>query len=138
MVMTPVEAQEVLQAYGAVLAERAVIGSTRDVRSLPYAESRIKEALQFTMRTTSDSAMREHLKVAYVSLAEFQELTDKEVNALQNLNRTLAKNPDELTIEELRREAKTRVNFADKTIEIQRKSAVEAEALASGLKASGL
>ena len=135
--MTPVEAQRIVQDYGAVLEERTAMGVIRDINSLPRPKVQIKEALIFALRATADRLMREHLKVAYISLADFQELSDGQVKALQGWNSIFAKKPQEMTLEELRNEAIAGSKVADKAVAIQEKSAAEAQALALERRAAG-
>lgn len=76
--------------YGAVLAEPSGLGVVRDLSSLPHPKSDIKAALKIALGTTKDATMHEHLKVAYVSLADFQELTEIELRALHLWNSALS------------------------------------------------
>ena len=96
--MTPLEAQRIVQDYGAVLEERKAMGVIRDINSLPRPKAHVMEALQFALRATSDRLMREHLKVAYISLADFQELTDEQVKTLRGWNSIFAKKTREMKI----------------------------------------
>lgn len=64
----------VVQAYGKILETSAPLpGTVADSKKLPYPKQRIKEAIVAALRTTSDSHMKEQLKVAYVRLADWQE-----------------------------------------------------------------
>jgi hypothetical protein len=76
--MKPNEVEGIVHAYGAVLQETTATGVIRDIRSLPYSKYQIKEALQYALRITSDPSIREHLKAAYISLSDFQELSDEQ------------------------------------------------------------
>jgi len=67
-------AVRIIQEYGAVMEhDSPVPGCVADVSKLPYAKSRIKEALKIGLRATSDAQMREILKVGYLRLADWQE-----------------------------------------------------------------
>jgi len=84
--MTPTEAREVIQEYGAVLEERTALGTIRDINSLPYSKDRVKEALLYALRVTIDPSMRERLRSAYVLLADFQQLSNEKIASLRNWN----------------------------------------------------
>jgi hypothetical protein len=88
--MQPTEAQRIVQAYGDVLAENTATGVVRDINSLPHSKDQIKTALRFALKVTSDPAMRGHFKAAYISLADFQPLSDEEIQLLQKWNKVLA------------------------------------------------
>ncbi len=75
--MRPEDVQEILNAYGAVLAEPTALGVLRDIRSLPYPKVEIKHALVVALSVTTDPGVREHLKASYVMLADFQQLSDR-------------------------------------------------------------
>ncbi len=86
--MQPADVEEIVTAYGAVLAEPTALG-VREVRSLPYSKNEIKTALKIALSVTADADMRDGLKVAYVTLADFQPLTEREIRALQLWNDAL-------------------------------------------------
>jgi len=72
--MTPEVAEKIVQDYGAVVGSSAPApGCVADVRNLPHSKERIKQALVFALRLTKEPQMREHLKVGYMSLADWQE-----------------------------------------------------------------
>jgi hypothetical protein len=52
----------------------------------------IKTALKFALSVTTDPAMRDQLKTGYISLGDFQELSDREIRALQLWNNALSRN----------------------------------------------
>ena len=71
--MSPETAQNIVQDYGAVLGSSAPApGCVADVRNLPHSKERIKQALVFALRVTKEPQIREQLKVAYISLADWQ------------------------------------------------------------------
>jgi hypothetical protein len=73
-VLSNAEVEAVINAYGGVLAEgKAGSGIIVDSKALPYPKSTIRAALQIALRDSADVQMKEFLKVAYVSLADFQE-----------------------------------------------------------------
>lgn len=81
--MRPEQVEEIITAYGAVLAKRSPLGIVRDIRSLPYPKPQIKEALKIALALTVDADMRQQLKIGFISLADFQPLSNSEVDALQ-------------------------------------------------------
>jgi len=89
--MRPTDVEEIVTAYGAALAEPTALGIVRDVRSLPRSKEDIKTALKTALEVTADVAMRESLKAGYISLADFQQLSDNEVRALQLWNSALSR-----------------------------------------------
>jgi hypothetical protein len=59
--------------FGEVLATRSPVpGSVADVTELPYPKDEIKRAILVMLAATTDTPLREHLKFAYVSLADWQ------------------------------------------------------------------
>ena len=129
------DVEMIVNAYGAVLAEGTAIGNVRDINSLPYSKDEIKRALKFALNVTTDKGMRESLRTGYVSLADFQQLSDAEVRALQEWNNALAQSQtsalDQLTI------AKTVSAAAGDVTAIQRRIAAEAESLMEELRGAG-
>ena len=80
--------------------------------------------------------MRDHLKAAYISLGDFQQLSDKEVRALQLWNNALSKSVSAAD-PELTDATRTRSSEGDLVIEVQRRVADEAGALLQELKKAG-
>lgn len=65
---------EILQSYGKILETAAPApGTVADVNKLPYTKQQIKKAIIAALRSTGDSQMKEHLKVAYIVLSNWQE-----------------------------------------------------------------
>ena len=59
-----------MNAYGAVLAKPSELGVVRDQRSLPYSKKdSIKHRSFIALKETTDVALKEQLKVGYISLA---------------------------------------------------------------------
>ena len=58
--------------FGEILARGPVPGSVADVRSLPYPKEEIKRSIIQILATATDPQLREHLKFAHVSLADWQ------------------------------------------------------------------
>jgi hypothetical protein len=81
-------AQKVAEAYGAILSQEGLMA--RDVKELPYSKEAIKTSLRALMAANLDPDLREHLAVAYVSLATFQNLTATEMAWLQNWHQIYA------------------------------------------------
>jgi hypothetical protein len=69
-----VPAKEIVAAFGEVL-EKHDPGPTAvaDVKLLPYPKDDIKRAILAVLTATADMRLREYLKVAYLSLAHWQE-----------------------------------------------------------------
>ena len=66
-------ANVVVADFGEVLATRAPVpGTVADVTGLPYPKEQIKRSIVIMLAATTDSQLREHLKFAYVSLANWQ------------------------------------------------------------------
>jgi hypothetical protein len=136
--MTPTEAREVIQNYGAVLEERTALGTIRDINSLPYSKDRIKEALLYALRVTLDSSMRERLRSAYILLADFQQLSNEQITSLRNWNKTTTMGrKSAITLDELREEARELAQEGEQAIIIQDKCAAEMESLLLELKSAG-
>jgi hypothetical protein len=135
--MRAADVGEIIGAYGAVLAETAAFGLIRDINTLPYLKTDIKEALKLALSVTADATMREQLKVAYISLADFQWLTEGETHALQLWNSALSKHATatgDLELDELGEVVSAE---ADVVIAVQQRVADESHSLAQELKAAG-
>jgi hypothetical protein len=59
---------KVVADYGDVLAKPSDLGLVRDINSLPHLKSEIRAALKAVLAVTTNATMREHLKIAYISL----------------------------------------------------------------------
>ena len=129
------DVEMIVNAYGAVLAEGTAIGLVRDINSLPYSKDEIKRALKFALNVTTDKGMQERLRTGYVSLADFQQLSDAEVRALQEWNNALAQSQTS-ALDQLRI-AKTVSAAAGDVTAIQRRIAAEAESLMEELRGAG-
>jgi hypothetical protein len=64
-----------------VLAKPSDLGLVRDINSLPHLKSEIRAALKAVLAVTTNAT-----KIAYVSLAEFQTLSHREMLALRAWN----------------------------------------------------
>lgn len=62
----------VVAEFGEILARGPAPGSVGDVQSLPYPKEEIKRSIIQILSTVTDPQLREHLKFAYVSLADWQ------------------------------------------------------------------
>lgn len=82
--MEPEKVEAIVCAYGAVLSAPDKFMGARDVKSLPYPKDEIKAALMAAYAQARDDR-REALKMAYLALAEFQDLSDAELIAFQTL-----------------------------------------------------
>jgi hypothetical protein len=134
--MQPAEAQRIVQAFGAVLGENTAIGAVRDVASLPYSKAQIKSAIQFALRVTTDGGMHAHFLSAYVSLADFQSLSDGQIKALQEWNKVIGQKRRP-TDGELAAEAAAMAQIGKEVIAIHERVAEEAAILANELKMAG-
>ena len=98
--MTTYEADSVLRQYAAVL-QSGGHGVIRDASELPYPKEVIKSFLQNGLKVGKENKqLLEWLKNAYVSLADFQYLTEQERKALTAME-TLS-SPTDLADPELR------------------------------------
>jgi hypothetical protein len=83
--MDEYNAREVLDKY--VTALGATTGAVvRDVSAIGYPKDSVKFVLQHCIRTFEGEEQRQFLQNAYLSLASFQELTDVERKAADQLN----------------------------------------------------
>ncbi|HWR77167.1 MAG TPA: hypothetical protein VN283_08165 [Thiobacillus sp.] len=64
--------REIVSAYGAILETGPVPGTVADTSELPYPKDAIKIALVTLLTLTKEPSLREHLKLGYVSLADWQ------------------------------------------------------------------
>jgi hypothetical protein len=65
-----VDAQTIIRAYGAVMASGNLVA---DISELPYPKPEIKAAIVSVLLCNPDSKIREQLRSAYVTLANWQE-----------------------------------------------------------------
>ena len=67
------DATAIIQAYGKVLETSAPVpGCVADESKLPYPKETIKKAIIAGLRSTEDKQMKEHFKVGYIQLADWQ------------------------------------------------------------------
>ena len=125
---------EIVNAYGGVLAEPSVLGVVQDLRSLPYSKKDIKTALLVSLGVSTDDDVNELLKVGYLSLAQFQPLSEEEVRALQLWNGAYARGKTALarrmTRDELDDVMKTAAEEGDVVNAVMKRIADETDALA--------
>lgn len=68
------DVMSIIQAYGRILETDAPApGTVADSRKLPYPKETIKAAIIAALQATADNLAREHLKVGYVCLADWQD-----------------------------------------------------------------
>lgn len=68
------EVMSIIQAYGKTLENYAPTpGCVADSSKLPYPKQEIKAALISGLQAIYDSQMKEHLKIAYIQLSDWQE-----------------------------------------------------------------
>jgi len=118
---------KVVADYGDVLSKPSDLGLVRDINSLPHLKSEIRAALKAVLAVTTNATMREHLKIAYISLAEFQPLSHREMLALRAWNIGVA----EAAASKLQ-------SVSDVALQIQQRVASESKALKEDLEDSGL
>jgi hypothetical protein len=129
--MKPEEVEEIVCSYGAVLgAPQSFIGA-RDIKSLPYPKSEIRTALLSAFLLGLEE-MREPLKVAYLALAEFQDLSERELLAFKAFFRPGQKpmTPEEVTPEML--------EYTEDILAVTSRIGEETHALMQDLKKAGL
>ncbi len=67
------DATAIIQAHGKALETSApAIGCVADESKLPYPKDTIKNAIIAELRSTEDKQMKDHLKVGYIQLADWQ------------------------------------------------------------------
>lgn len=72
--LTLEEATEIIENYGSILETQSPAPDRwLDVSKLPYPKDRIKEALIIGLSATTDSDMKEQLKIGYLKLASWQD-----------------------------------------------------------------
>jgi len=72
--MSVERATEIASAYGNVLENNAPVpGTFADTSKLPYPKSIIKQALTFLLNSNTDKQVKNHIKTAYLLLADWQE-----------------------------------------------------------------
>jgi len=98
------KAVEIAGDYGALLEHGAPVpGTVADITKLPYPKSEIREALIVILQATSDRYMREQLKIAYISLAGWQEGVGCSNIGLDLVNMELSQDPKALVEQVLAR-----------------------------------
>jgi hypothetical protein len=130
--MRPEDVEPIVTAYGAVLAEPTALGIVRDVRSLPCSKEEVKEALKIALSLTADEGMKESLKVAYISLSDFQQLSDAEIKALQVWNAALSQPNLETSV------ISSLIAEGEMVTAVKLRIADEAKALVQELRATGV
>ena len=130
--MRPEDVEPIVTAYGAVLAEPTALGIVRDVHSLPCSKEEVKEALKIALSLTGDEGMKESLKVAYISLSDFQQLSDAEIKALQVWNAALSQPNLETSV------ISSLIAEGEMVTAVKLRIADEAKALVQELRATGV
>jgi hypothetical protein len=70
--LDPNDLQAVVRAYGDVIANKSEVMG--DITELPLTKDQIKKALLEAITMTPEGASRGHLKTAFVTLGDFQDL----------------------------------------------------------------
>ncbi|MCK9419129.1 MAG: hypothetical protein M0R70_07105 [Nitrospirae bacterium] len=95
--LTPEVAEKIVNDYGAVLASAVPApGCVADERKLPHPKEHIKQALVFALCMTKEPQMREQLKIAYITLADWQQGVGDAAVGLDLTKMDLNAEPDEL------------------------------------------
>lgn len=85
--LTAEMAGKIINTFGEVLEkEAATAGSVKDVSRLPYPKKQIKLALIMGLMSVADPQMKEHLKTAYISLADWQEEVGEKTLGMNTMN----------------------------------------------------
>jgi len=79
--VSPEEIDSILQAYGTVVLEQREF--LCDAAKLPFPKSLIKQALLAAIRASPPGDARESLKSSYVTIADWQDLTDPNAAAAE-------------------------------------------------------
>lgn len=99
----------IVQAYGKILETSAPTpGTIADVDKLPYTKKQIKDALIAALRSTDDPQMKEHLKVGYIQLADWQEGVGNSNQGLDLSNIDLNQDTESLAQQVLEQSAGTK------------------------------
>ncbi len=129
------DVQEIVAAYGDALVEPTALGTIRDARSLPYSKEQIKGALVSALKVAT-APLKEHLRIGSVTLADFQQLSDKEIHALQVWNAEINRRATDARDIDKAHFAKVSA-LNDIVIAVQTRVANEAHSLLLELKAAG-
>jgi len=71
---TDIDFVRIIKAYGKILETSAPVpGTVVDASKLPFPKQQIKDAIVAALRSTDDPHMKEHLKVGYIQLSDWQE-----------------------------------------------------------------
>jgi hypothetical protein len=69
-----IDVMAIIQAYGKTLETDApATGCVADESKLPYTKDTIKKAIIAGLKSTDNDQMKEHLKIGYISLSNWQE-----------------------------------------------------------------
>jgi hypothetical protein len=133
--MTLAHVQRIVSSCGAVLEQSA--GPTRDIDLLPFKKEQIKTALLTALSVTTDATMREHLKAGYVSLADFQTLSEAERASARTWESVGQSDPQSMTHNDVLHMAKEISGGGGAGIEAHKRGTDEAAVLIQELKAAG-
>ena len=75
----PRDAQSLINDYGAVLGSGKL--GPRDISELPASKEELSAALLAAIHITPAGQVREHLRSAYVTLGEFQDIAGRGIDA---------------------------------------------------------
>jgi len=65
--------QEIIESYGQSLEAKAkTTFSVADESKLPYTKSEIKKAIIIALSVAEDPQLKEHLKISYINLSDWQ------------------------------------------------------------------
>ena len=122
--------EAVINAYAGLLAQgEAGSGIVSDTKGLPFPKNTIKEALQVAIRVELDT-QKEQLKVAYISLADWQDGVGPKPVGMNLLTLDLNGDPQIL--------AQALANQDLRVVELQKQSDAEMQFLKNELVKLGL
>jgi hypothetical protein len=131
-----IDAAHILSSYSAAWLKRNDV--VQDVQELPYSKEAIKAVLIHCIKLTEPGTEREFLRNAYVSLADFQPLSDAERGSLKIWERIGRSDPLNLGGEDISKLAKDISNLGKAGQAAHKRATEEAAALLEELKLAGL
>jgi len=129
------QAQSMVAAYGDVLAKNES-GMINDITELPHPKERLKIVLKLLLKLNTGLTMREHLKVAFMSLSTFQPLTEQEKKLVREWNESLAY-ADPQNESNVAKLSATLLRVGAVVLPLQEKAAAEMTQLRKELEAEG-
>ena len=131
-----IDAADVLSSYSSLLM-RPTGSVIRNAAELKYSKQIIKIVLIHCIKLTEPGEQREFLRAAYVSLADFQELSDDERAALDIFEAPAGDKAEDIGLEDLRTMAKLGASHSDLAVGVYGRVAAESARLLQELQAAG-